>query len=201
MALTLYFDYWDHKGLQIFIPGLFCVISLHIHICYSFQLYGENTRRIARYKRVIVAVRMKKDAKLIFKAFKDIPCENLEFLLPENRIKMKNLDRIRMFLQSCFMILFVLCTTLTNIVELRMEMNLALGLLIVIILIRNATVYKNLRNRCILDLSQTLYFKSVASNHALLALIADRAEDETYKSAVLCYAFLHKMKSHSPNCK
>ena len=148
-----------------------------------------------------MAVRMRKEAKIIFKAFKDIPCENLEFLLPENRIKMKNLDRIRMFFQSCFMIFFVLCTILTDIVEPRMETNLVIGLLIVIVFIRNASVYINLRNRCILDLSQTLYFKSVASNHALLALIADRAEDETYKSAVLCYAFLHRLRSHSQNCK
>ena len=141
---------------------------------------------------MIVAVRMKEDEKLLIKAFKDIPCENLEFLLPEGKIKMKKLDKIRLFVQSSFIIFFIICTALTNLDELKMEMSLFLGIMTAIILIRNAIVYKNLRNRCILDLSQTLYFKSVANNHALLALIVDRAEDEIYKYSLLTYAFLHK---------
>lgn len=156
------------------------------------QLYGENITRIARYKRVIVAVRREKDAKLLIKGFKDIPCGSLEFLLPAGKIKMKTLDQIKLIIQSSFVLLFVLWTT--NLTETAMETSLIAALLVAIILIRNAAIYKSYRNRCVLNLSQTLYFKSIANNHALLALIIDRAKDEICKLMLLCYVILSRRR-------
>lgn len=134
------------------------------------------------------------DTKLLIKGFKDIPCENLEFLVPEGKMKMRTLDKIRLVVQSSSIMLFALSTTLTDLADMKIETSLAFGILAIIVLIRNRVFYKNLRNRCVLDLSQTLYFKSVASNHALLALMIDRAEDEVYKSSLLCFAFLHRRR-------
>ena len=154
-------------------------------------MYGENVTRIARYKRVIVAARRKGNMKLLIKAFKDIPCENLEFLLPDGKIKMGKLDKIRLAVQSSALMLFIFLTTITSLADLKLEMSLVLAFTFALILARNLAVYKNMRNRYVLDMSQTLYFKSVANNHALLTLIIDRAEDEIYKSALLLYAVLH----------
>ncbi|XP_065052410.1 transmembrane protein 143-like isoform X1 [Rhopilema esculentum] len=159
------------------------------------KLFGESVRRIARYKRVIVAVRRKEDLKLLIKGFKDIPCENLEFLLPDGKLKMGKLDKIRLFVQSSLIITFVLATTATNLIDLKLETSLVFAISSVLILARNIAFYKRMRNRHVLDISQTLYFKSVASNHALLALIIDRAEDEIYKLSLLIYAILHQIKS------
>ncbi len=160
-------------------------------------MYGKSVRRIARYKRVIVAFKLKKDTKLRLKSFKDIPCENLEFLLPDGKVKMGNLDKIRLSIQSSMVILFILATTVTNLTELRLEMNLIIGVSAALILARNLAMYKNMRNKHMLHMSQTLYFKSIANSHALLPLIVDRAEDETYKSALLICAVLHKASEQS----
>jgi hypothetical protein len=56
--------------------------------------------------------------------------------------------------------------------------------------IRALTVYKNRRNAYLADLNRLLYFKNVANNRGLLALLVDRAEDESFKEALLTYTFL-----------
>ena len=45
------------------------------------------------YKRVVVAVRLKRDDKLILKGFKEVPVNDLEKLLPDGKIKMSKLDK------------------------------------------------------------------------------------------------------------
>ena len=45
------------------------------------------------YKRVVVAIRLKKDTKLLLKAFKEIPVNNLEMILPDGTLKMNRLDK------------------------------------------------------------------------------------------------------------
>eukprot|EP00794_Sanderia_malayensis_P017526 gene17526-19276_t len=157
------------------------------------KMYGKQLRRVARYKRVIVAYKLKKEATLQLKSLKDIACENLEFLLPDGKIRMGNLDKIRLSVQSLIFLLFILATTITNLTELKLEMNLILGFSAALIFARNFAMYKNMRNRHMLHMSQTLYFRSIANSHALLPLIIDRAEDETYKAALLICGIMHKI--------
>ena len=45
------------------------------------------------YKRVVVAMRLKRDDKLCLKSFKEVPISNLEQLLPAGHITMNRLDR------------------------------------------------------------------------------------------------------------
>ena len=64
-----------------------------------------------------------------------------------------------------------------------------------VLALRAWNMYKNKRNSYLVRLSQTLYFKSIANNRALLTLLADRAEDEVFKVTLLAYSFLQA----SPN--
>ena len=45
------------------------------------------------YKRVVVAMRLKRDDKLCLKAFKEVPLTNLEQLMPDGHITMNRMDR------------------------------------------------------------------------------------------------------------
>jgi hypothetical protein len=47
------------------------------------------------------------------------------------------------------------------------------------------------------DLSRMLYFKNIANNRSLLTLLVDRAEDETFKEALLTYTFILKNRPPS----
>ena len=49
------------------------------------------------YKRVVVAIRLKKDNKLMLKAFKEVPVNNLEMLLPDGTIRMSKVCRLKIF--------------------------------------------------------------------------------------------------------
>lgn len=132
----------------------------------------------------------KNQRKLILKTFKDIPCPNLEHLLPEGKIEMTRLDQWLVGLSLTIGI----TTAAVKLVTLMADHHV--GLLPIatgatcLLLARTWSVYNRRRNKYLADLTQTLYFKSMANNRALLTLVVDRAEDEAYKSAVLTYSFI-----------
>lgn len=154
-----------------------------------YHVYGRPST-LERYKRVIIAVRAKNQRKLILKTFKDIPCPNLEHLLPEGKIEMTRLDQWLVGLSLTIGI----TTAAVKLVTLMADHHV--GLLPIatgatcLLLARTWSVYNRRRNKYLADLTQTLYFKSMANNRALLTLVVDRAEDEAYKSAVLTYSFI-----------
>lgn len=154
-----------------------------------YRVYGRLSTSI-RYKRVIIAVRAKQQRKLILKTFKDIPCPNLEHLLPEGKVEMTRLDQMLIGLS----LTVGLTTAAVRLVTLNAD--LYIGVLPIataaacLLLARTWSVYNRRRNRYLADLTQTLYFQSMANNRALLTLVVDRAEDEAYKSAMLTYSFI-----------
>ena len=154
-----------------------------------YQVYGRPSTR-ERYKRVIIAVRAQHQRKLILKSFKDIPCPNLEHLLPEGRIEMTRLDQILVGLSLTVGI----TTAVVKIISFVTDRNIGVlpiaTIITMALLVRTWSVYNSRRNKYLADLAQTLYFKSMANNRALLTLVVDRAEDEAYKSALLAYSFI-----------
>lgn len=143
--------------------------------------------RIERYKRVLVAFRLKSHTKLHLKAFKDIPCDNLEFLLPEGVLKTRSIDKARVTITG---ILLVLIYGVGVITDYKLQTTLAISTTAFIIVLRTWSAYQSLINKYIMNWSKTLYFKTIANNHALLTLLADRSEDELYKTAILICCFL-----------
>ena len=143
------------------------------------------------YTRVCVAVRSRGEKKLFFKAFKDMPCGKLEYLLPDGKIKMSNFDKG--FLASSVLLgsSVVALRSLPAIAEyVKVQWTwLALGLAGAIGA-RAWIGYKNKRNHYLANLATTLYYKTVANNRGVLTLLADRAQDEEFKEAILAYTFL-----------
>ncbi|GFO47118.1 transmembrane protein 143-like [Plakobranchus ocellatus] len=56
-------------------------------------LQRSTQKTIEYYKRVVVAIRLKKDSKLALKAFKEVPVNRLEMLLPDGTIQMSTWDK------------------------------------------------------------------------------------------------------------
>lgn len=142
------------------------------------------------YKRVVVAIRLKKDAKLTLKAFKEVPVESLEMLLPDGTIKMSNWDKSILTTSIFLAGAGIVAKVVTLLAQVQFDWSLVLSLVMGAISIRAWTVYKNRRSEYLLDITRMLYFKNVANNQGLLALLVDRAEDEIFKEALLTYTFL-----------
>ena len=142
------------------------------------------------YKRVVVAVRLKRDDKLILKAFKEVPVNALEQLLPDGKIKMTKFDQGLMMSATAIALTGVLAKLVTYLAHVHVDWTLIITSVTGLVGFRAWTVYKNRRNSYLLDLNRMLYFKNIANNRGLLALLVDRAEDELFKECLLTYAFL-----------
>ena len=160
---------------------------------YSKRLMGKVPEAIPRYKRVVVAVRTKKESKLMLKAFKDIPRNSLEYLLPEGRIRMKRTDKGVIATTMFIALTSGALKFASSLSQYQVPFSYIAGLITCLVALRAWNAYKNKRNSYLLSLSKLLYFKTVANNRALLALIVDRAEDETFKSTLVAYTFLRAM--------
>ncbi|XP_028392296.1 transmembrane protein 143-like isoform X2 [Dendronephthya gigantea] len=154
-----------------------------------YQVYGRPSTR-ERYKRVIIAVRAKNQRKLILKTFKDIPCPNLEHLLPEGKIEMTRFDQVLVGVSLSIGLTTAVVKLITLMADHQVGWLPIATVTTMVLLARTWSVYKSRRNKYLADLTQTLYFKSMANNRALLTLVIDRAEDEAYKSAMLAYSFI-----------
>lgn len=164
-------------------PSLFEILVNRI-------LKRKPQKTVEFYKRVIVAIRLKKDSKLMLKAFKEIPVNSLEKLLPDGTMKMNVIDKSivtgSIVVASGGVIAKIIAVLASVNVDWMLLITLAAGTI-------GAQAWKSYmdrRNAYLTDVSRTLYFKNVTNNRGLLAMLVDRAEDEIFKQALLSYTFL-----------
>ena len=142
------------------------------------------------YKRIVVAVRLKRDDKLMLKAFKEVPVNGLEQLLPDGKIVMSQFDKTVIYSSVGIATVGLLAKLITYLAKMQLEWTLVLAGVTGLTAIRAWTAYKNRKNAYLVELSRMLYFKNIANNRGLLALLVDRAEDELLKETLLTYTFL-----------
>lgn len=158
---------------------------------YSKVLMNQAPKEIPRYKRVVLAVRTKQQNKLMLKSFKDIPTNSLEYLLPEGKIQMTKFDKGFLGTTIFIGLTSAVIKFISSLADYNIQWTYIAGISTGLFALRVWNAYKNKRNHYLMSLSRLLYFKTVANNRALLALIVDRAQDESYKSALLTYSFLN----------
>ena len=163
---------------------------LYSRIARSIVHWFKPVDPAERYKRVVIAIRPKKQSKLMLKSFKDIRCANLEHLLPGGKIRMNQFDQRVL----AGMLTVGAASVVIKLVSFLADYKVAWTYIAIsvagIIALRAWNMYKNKRNAYLVRLGQTLYFNSIANNRALLTLLADRAEDEVFKVTLLAYSFL-----------
>jgi hypothetical protein len=134
------------------------------------------------FKRVILAVRLKGQDRLYLKAFRDIPLENLTQLLPIGKLQIGNFDqqliRFTFLLGTSTAITHLLTTMANNPIPGLVVGGSSLTLLLGLWSLRN--FYRSKINY-LSSMSRILFYKNVASNKQLLAMITDRAQDELSK--------------------
>ena len=168
----------------------------------NHSLYKRITKYIQRqplnksetvYKRVISAVRLKKEDKLTLKAFKDIAVTDLEKVLPTGTIKIGKFDRYVIVTSVAFGSLALLAKFVTFLA--KMSVNWPLGFAAVAGLLGGKAywAYRSRKNKYLYLLNKTLYYKNIANNRGLITLVIDRAQDESFKEALLTYTFVQAL--------
>lgn len=200
-GLILSVDPSDYELLKIWTRGKAAERRSHFQRLKMFvrSYISRNTPSVSYnsnseydvYTRVFVAVRSRGEKKLFLKVFKEVPCSKLEYLLPDGKIKMSNFDKG--FIATSVLLggATVALRSLPAIADLIKVQWTWLGVGLAGILAARAWIgYKNKRNHYLANLATTLYYKTVANNRGVLTLLADRAQDEEFKEALLAYVFL-----------
>ncbi|XP_022097550.1 transmembrane protein 143-like [Acanthaster planci] len=161
---------------------------------FSFLFYRVTRQQppapIEYYKRVVLAVRPKGNSKLILKMFKEIPTGGLEQLLPDGKIQMTRWDQGVLATAITIGSLSLLVKGVTLLADIKLDWTLITASVTGLMALSAWNKYKNRRTRYMMQLSRTLYFKNVANNRGVLTLLVDRAQEETFKEALLTYVFL-----------
>ena len=145
------------------------------------------------YKRVIAAVRMKKDEKLTLKAFKDIHVNDLETLLPVGTIKIGKFDKYLIMTSAGLTSTALLAKLVTFLAKMSVTWPLVCAGVTSLLGVRGYWAYRSRQKNYLTTLNKVLYYKNIANNRGLITLVVDRAQDESFKEALLTYTFIQAM--------
>ena len=193
LGLRVSVDPSDYEILRIWTRGKEMVkrSPLQRAVLFLRKYVGREVEVLSQvYTRVFVAVRSKSEKKLHLKVFKEVPCDKLEYLLPDGKIEMSKFDKS--FLATSVLVgaSTLALKSLPVLADYKVQWTwLGLGLA-GLVGARAWIGYKNKRNQYLVNLATTLYYKTVSNNRGVLTLLADRAQDEEFKEAILAYTFL-----------
>ncbi len=151
---------------------------------------AEKKVRRARSQQMLEGV---SEDTLHLKIFRRIPRSELEILFPNAKIKFNLFDRLWLWIGSGGSTVFAIVTA-----GLKFVAAFAISIFFVVFtvagaigaIIRTVTSFFNTRTRYMAKLAKSLYFHNIASNQSVLDTLADDAEEEDIKEAVLTYALL-----------
>lgn len=149
-------------------------------------------------KRVVVICRLKGDPKIMLKCFKEIPAKSLEMLLPSGRTGMTVKDKLLLAGSTAAGVFTIVGEVTLFLAYSKLYfMNLVLPTVLTSLLTGTAVLfnYTSKSKKYLEDLHRISYFKTVANNRGFLALMVDRAQDETFKEALIVYMCI---LSHRP---
>lgn len=164
-----------------------------------FRLQEEA---LPTYRRVALLVRTRDDPHVYLKLFKDVPCRDLELLLPTVRVKMKLFDKLKLSgsggaaLVSAWKLMrlvYSYAPTLAKLIAVPFKIFLLPVVLILGLFYGGKTLldYSKIRAAYVTALAERLYAITMASNRAVLARLADMAGEEDTKEFLIAYALLH----------
>ena len=157
---------------------------------------------IPTYRRVAVLVRTTADPHVSLKLFKDVPCEDLELLLPTVRVRMKLFDKLKLSgsggaaAVSAWKLLRTLYTYTPSVAKL-LAVPFKIVLLPLVLLVgaiyggKTFLDYSKIRASYVTVLAEQLYAITMASNRAVISRAATMAGEEDSKEVLVAYAILH----------
>jgi len=176
------------KGHEKFKRSALSYLKDRVYALFSPRHVEKRSANL--YTRVFLAVRSKGEKRVFLKVFKDVHVNELEHLLPKGKIKMSKFDQRFLIASTALGVTVPLLRALPILADVKTYWVWGGAGLAAFIAGRTWIGYKNRRNQYLANLATTLYYKTVANNCGVLALLCDRAQDEEVKEAILAYAFL-----------
>ncbi len=132
------------------------------------------------------------DARFLYlKLFRDVPQSDLEMLLPNTRVRMRAFDKLKIGVTGGGGTAGGVLATVTKIGAAANPTTWALAIAgLAGVLWRQVSKIFVTRTRYLADLAQQLYFCNLDNNYGALVHLADVAQLEESKEAILAYAFL-----------
>jgi hypothetical protein len=140
------------------------------------------------------------DEKFVYlKAFKNIPENDLEILLPGSKVRLTKLDRAKILLPTLSGMAFTIWKVARGVLVLSLAIRFA-NILVWAILIgaiggyifKSVLSYLNTKNKYQFGLTESLYIKNLDNNSGVIYRILNEAEEQELCEAVLAYTFLWK---------
>jgi hypothetical protein len=142
------------------------------------------------FRRLVVIARLKDDAHILIKMFKDIPEADVEALLPHAEVTMNWIDRLFMVGGGAG----VVGTTATQVVKLLSASLLVFSRLLWVILFggimliwRTISGYSGARNKRDAVRTRHLYFQNVSNNAGAIHMLTNMTAQEEIKEAAITY--------------
>ena len=142
------------------------------------------------YSRVLLAMVPHGDARLHLKLFKHIPRDMLESVLPSARVQLDRADRLLLAATVASGAALPLVRTLASASAYPELADAAAVGFVVLLGLRVYWSYWGKKTAHQLALLQNLYFKNLANNSAVLAMLLERGSEHQLKGALLAYYFL-----------
>jgi hypothetical protein len=148
------------------------------------------------YQRLVILFRLRPgrrfsryvDSRDVYlKLFKDIPKPDLDMLLPETRVTMSLLDRVKVMLPTA--------TGIAVAISKGIGMGLTLPFLLLVggtlgYGVRSMYGYLNTRQKYQLSLTQSLYYQNIDNNAGVIHRLLDEAEEQENRETLLAWFFL-----------
>ena len=142
------------------------------------------------YTRVMVALRKKGSAQVQLKMFKEVPCSQLQHLIPGAKIQMTRRDQMLIFSAAAVVTISGAAKLIATASTANLPFSVAIMSLFAFFGFNTWLRYSTKRNHYLANLSQFLFYKAVSHNRGVLTLLSDRAQDEEFKEMLLSYTFL-----------
>lgn len=142
------------------------------------------------YTRVMVALRRKGRDHMQLKMFKEVPCSQLQHLIPGAKIQMTRRDQTLIFSAAALVTISVAAKLIATMNAANLPFSVAVMTLFALFGFNTWLRYSTKRNHYLANLSQFLFYKAVSHNRGVLTLLSDRAQDEEFKEMLLSYTFL-----------
>lgn len=131
---------------------------------------------------------------IYLKLFKFIPRADLEMLFPNTRVKMRQIDKVKLSLTAGGGGAAGIATTvakLSTVAALTNPLTIGMAMLgLGGIVFRQVSSVFATRTTYMAQLSKNLYFNNLANNHSVMAVLAERGEEEDIKEELLLYTLL-----------
>ena len=159
---------------------------------------AKQSHETVVYRRLFLLLKLKRRAddgpvpeRVFLKLFRDVPQPDLEMILPNTRVRMRVFDKLKLGVTGGGGTAGGVAATVTKIGAAASPLTWALALAgLAGVLWRQIAKVLAQRTRYMADLAQQLYFCNLDNNFGALMHLAEQAQSEESKEAILAYAHL-----------